>query len=69
MKSTESAATESRKRNRGVGIHDIQEFLETKLIDVDYRIAYIKVKNMFLNLEKLARQTIPSVKSQYLYYW
>ncbi len=67
MEPTKSAATESRKRKRGLDVNDLK-----KLFDIesdDYEIAWNELKHRIIDLNEHARQIVPSVKLQYLYYW
>ena len=67
MDPTKSAATESRKRKRGLDVNDLKKLFDTE--PDDYEIAWNELKHRIISLDEHARQTVPSVKSQYLYSW
>ena len=67
MKPTKSAATESRKRKRGLDVNDLRKLFNTE--PDNYEFAWNELKRQFLDTDEHARQKFPSVELQYLYYW
>lgn len=61
-----STATESRKRKRRLDVNDLKKLFDTE--PDDYETAWNELKNRIVYLNEQARQTIPSVESQHLYY-
>jgi len=59
MASTKSAATESKKRKRGLDVDDLKKLFDTELDD--YEIAWNELKHRIIELDDHARQTVPSV--------
>ncbi|MCJ1471643.1 hypothetical protein MMC13_000283 [Lambiella insularis] len=59
MEPTKSAATESRKRKRGLVVNDLKTLFDTE--PDDYEIAWHELKRRIIDLEENARQTVPSL--------
>lgn len=59
MAPTEAAGTESKKRERGLDLRDLNRLFDTE--PDDYRVAWNELKNRVNERNSNARQTIPSV--------
>lgn len=59
MAPSQSAATESKKRKRGVDVDDLKKLFDTE--PDDYQIAWNELKNRICKLNEHAQQTVLSV--------